>query len=166
MLLWCSSCLGVLFKWRQREPPFIGGEKGVLWKMLPPLMEGTKPTSNWPEDALNLAKHLHNRLCNIGRRWPMKIGPERSQLGCGHTSGAIALPLSTLGPIFVWWVSGWSWIKPKWVLHPNSSFRLGLLLYSLAQISFTPCWNAPFGIFSHVFMFMSCKMIISKYMWN
>jgi hypothetical protein len=31
---------------RGREPPFIGGEEGALWKMLPPLIEGTKPTSN------------------------------------------------------------------------------------------------------------------------
>ena len=134
--------------------------------MLPLLMEGTKLTSNQPQDALNLAGHLHNRLCNIGGRRPAKIGPERSQLGCGHTSGATAPPLSPLGLIFVWWVSGWSWIKPKWVLRPNSSSRLGLLLYSLAQISFTPCWNAPFGVFSHVFVFMSSKMIISKHMWN
>jgi hypothetical protein len=26
--------------------------------------------------------------------------------------------------------------------------------------------NCPFGIFSHVFVFLSYKTIISKYMWN
>jgi hypothetical protein len=26
--------------------------------------------------------------------------------------------------------------------------------------------EAPFGVFSHVFVYMSCKIIISKYMWN
>ena len=32
----------------RREPPFIGGEEGVPWKMLHPLMESTKPTSKLP----------------------------------------------------------------------------------------------------------------------
>jgi hypothetical protein len=26
--------------------------------------------------------------------------------------------------------------------------------------------EAPFSVFSHVFVYMSCKIIISKYMWN
>jgi hypothetical protein len=28
-----------------REPPFIDEEEGALWKMISPLMEGTKPPS-------------------------------------------------------------------------------------------------------------------------
>jgi hypothetical protein len=64
----------------------MGGKEGALWKMLPPLMEGTKPTSNQPQDVVNLAGHLHNYPCNVGGRRLAKIGPERSQLGCGCTA--------------------------------------------------------------------------------
>jgi hypothetical protein len=34
---------------RKRESLFIGGEEGVILKMLHPLMEGTKPTSRYVE---------------------------------------------------------------------------------------------------------------------
>ena len=100
-----------------------------------PLMEGTKPISNQPQDTLNLAGHLCNRPCNVGGRRPMKIGPKRSQLGHSYTGGATAPPLSPLSLIFVWWVFRWSWIKPKWVLCPNSLGRLALLQ---AQVGASP----------------------------
>ena len=61
---------------RRRRSPFIGGEEGVIWKMVHPLMEGTKPISNRPQDAFNLAGHLRNRLCNVGGRYPTKDGLE------------------------------------------------------------------------------------------
>jgi hypothetical protein len=37
-----------LYRWRG-----IGGEEGVIWKMLHPLMEGTKPTSKYVEPGQN-----------------------------------------------------------------------------------------------------------------
>jgi hypothetical protein len=77
-LEWCSSgvalspwCVDVM---RGREPPFIARVEGGLWKMLPPLIEGTKPTSNRCQDALNLAGDLCDRLCKSVRGGPPKMG--------------------------------------------------------------------------------------------
>jgi hypothetical protein len=77
---------------RGREPRFIGGAEGALWKMLPLLMEGTKLTSNQPQDAVNLAVHLRNRPCNVDGRQPAKIQPERSHPGYDCTATGPSQP--------------------------------------------------------------------------
>ena len=41
------SC--VLLLNEEKGVSFIGGKEGVIWKMLHPLMEGTKPTSRYIE---------------------------------------------------------------------------------------------------------------------
>jgi hypothetical protein len=76
----CALCLDVLLSMRRERSSFIGGEEGALWKMNSPLKEGSKLPSNRPEDAMNLAGYLCNRLCNIGESWPT----ESSMFGVGN----------------------------------------------------------------------------------
>jgi hypothetical protein len=63
---------------RGREPPFIGGEEGALWKMLPPHIEGTKPTSTCIEPR----QHLSTNARHGDKLQPTKVGAEQGQCGC------------------------------------------------------------------------------------
>jgi len=63
--------------WRRR-PSFIGGKEGIIWKMIHPLMEGTKPTSRYVEPML----HPMNRPWRGGMNRPGNV-----ELGCGRTLG-------------------------------------------------------------------------------
>jgi hypothetical protein len=86
---------------RGREPPFIGGEEGALWKMLPPHIEGTKPTSTCIEPGQPSALTLG-----------MAISCNRPKLGPNGASWGAAAPapwLGRLGTAFAWWSAGWVW---------------------------------------------------------
>ena len=62
-------------------PPFIGGEEGVICKMIHPLMEGTKLTSRYIEPRL----HQHTDVGQGGKQQPTKFWAKRDWWGCGHT---------------------------------------------------------------------------------
>ena len=50
------------------ESLFIGGEEGVIWKMLHPLMEGTKPASKYNEPRQN----HHTNVGQGGKQQPIE----------------------------------------------------------------------------------------------
>jgi hypothetical protein len=80
----------------------------------------------------------------------------RASLGVGHP---LPCPLATA---FVWWAVGWTWITPWWCLTQlESSCWVSPLFLCANQHQ-----KAPFNVLLHAFVFMSCKIIFSKYMWN
>jgi len=144
------------FQMRGREPPFIGGEEGVIWKRPHPLMEG----ANWPQDPLNLARHLCNRHCNVGGKLLAKNGAERGRLGCGRTCGLATTPLSPNMPIFGEWAPlgflTWPMVvfyedKVVWlefglvllIFEPWFAWRLGHFSLGLSRMIFILC-SFPF----------------------
>ena len=66
---------------RRREPPFIGGEEGVIWEMPHPLMEGAKPTFGYIESGQNPM----NRLWTGSMNWPNEVRPKATHQGCART---------------------------------------------------------------------------------
>ena len=68
---------------RRRRPPFIGGEEAVFWKMVHPLMEGTKPTSRYIEPR----RHPMNKPWRGGMNRLGKVGLEAGHHGCARTLG-------------------------------------------------------------------------------
>jgi hypothetical protein len=79
MLLWCSSCHGVLVN-EVGEVLLLQVEKrGLFGKCFLPSWK----VLNRPQDALNLAGHLHNRHCKGGINQRPKLGPRRASGGVG-----------------------------------------------------------------------------------
>ena len=73
------SC--VLLLNEEKGVSFIGGEEGVIWKMLHPLMEGTKLTSKYVKPGQN----HHTDVRQGGKHQPTESWAKRGQWGCGHT---------------------------------------------------------------------------------
>ena len=82
---------------RRRESLFIGGEEEVTWKMLHPLMEGTKLTSMYDEPGRN----LHTNVGQGGMHQPTESWAKQGRSGCGHTRGAAAPWPTPNQPIFM-----------------------------------------------------------------
>jgi hypothetical protein len=56
--------------------------------MLPPHIEGTKPTST----CIELGQHLSTDARHGDKLQPTKVGAEWGQLGCSHTHTLAGLP--------------------------------------------------------------------------
>jgi len=76
--------------------------------------------------------------------------------------GAAAPWSGPLATAFVWWVDECSWATPWSILCLDDlSWWASLFILCANQH-----WKAPFDVFSHVFVLVPCKTIISKHMWN
>jgi len=129
---WCSSLAlvpfsYVLLKWGGREPPFIGGEEGCLWKMFHPHMVSTKPPCRYVEST----RHLVIRLWRGSMNRPSKVGLEPSQHGCGCTMGAPAPLLGHLESNFVRGLLWSSRVGLCWCSAKMRWFGWNLALFSI-----------------------------------
>jgi hypothetical protein len=118
----------------------------------------TSPMAVWRRNLAGTSVSTTSACCpgTAILRW----GWEGQVVVCPHPDQLLSPPPSRGGLLNgPGLLLGWFRAQIIWVDGP--------FYYTFAQFSTMPCRNAPFGVFSHVlFMFMSYKTIISKYIWN
>jgi hypothetical protein len=145
LLLLCDTLvLLCVLQWEGREPPFIGGEEGALWKMLSPHMEGTKLPPNRHQSALSLdvtgEPSWARRYLSIDQRW-----------GCGRTTNEPkSAHLCWLPPMIIW-----TW--PMMVFYAVEMFGLGfgLVLHLFWALFCMVVGLSPLGLCRSVFVLCS-----------
>jgi hypothetical protein len=124
ILLWCSSCLEVLFS-NEEGPPLIGGEEGAFGKCFIPMWK----VPNRPPSTLNLGD---TTILTLGKA----VSINQPSLMPNGASGGAAAPWATpFWPIFVGLPLVFSWTWPMVVFCEDKvvCLEFGLVLHSFCH---------------------------------